>query len=512
MATHQHHLAQQQLSRERRRNARVVPELLTYVSFGGSNGGMVLDVSEDGMALATAFAIPDASLLGISIPGDPTHELIEVTGRVVWIAESKRRLGVRLVSAPPKTQELLRSWISLVRASSADGRENLDNETRHEETAVAEVAREAVSASPVVTPPDAPRPFGKQSFAAQSAETQAIAIQPVAMLAKTAETTAGKPVRDVPALQEKLSEFSPRVAASMPANADPPINVQNDRPQVAPVSQSSSQYWITKSRSVPLATAFVMVVIGGFALGIVIGRSVLARMSHRVSAMTAGASRATDAARPANALQTTAPAAAVANSNALSSAAVDSNARPAPPALIAFSPSSSNRKFSTDNTSGNNSSGDSAGAALPGGEILVTPNVGDAPLRVDLGEEVIAHSPSLEIRSRRFVFVPGVATSRNHKPRKERLEVGILISRVTPQLPAAPLGANATQNGEQVVAVRATIAGDGHIVNVDPLSGPSTLTPSVMAAIREWRYDPSSLDGKPIETAANLTLKFRPLP
>src|SRR5271154_3054086 len=145
MATHQHHFAQQQLSRERRRNARVVPELLTYVSFGGSNGGMVLDVSEDGMALATAFAIPDASLLGISIPGDPTHELIEVTGRVVWIAESKRRLGVRLVSAPPKTQELLRSWISLVRASSADGRENLDNETRHEETAVAEVAREAVS-------------------------------------------------------------------------------------------------------------------------------------------------------------------------------------------------------------------------------------------------------------------------------------------------------------------------------------------------------------------------------
>src|SRR5271156_1669353 len=97
MATHQHHLAQQQLSRERRRNARVVPELLTYVSFGGSNGGMVLDVSEDGMALATALAVPDKQLLNIAIPSDQAHQLIEVTGRVVWISESKRRVGLQLV-------------------------------------------------------------------------------------------------------------------------------------------------------------------------------------------------------------------------------------------------------------------------------------------------------------------------------------------------------------------------------------------------------------------------------
>ncbi len=69
-------------------------------------------------------------------------------------------------------------------------------------------------------------------------------------------------------------------------------------------------------------------------------------------------------------------------------------------------------------------------------------------------EEVIAHSPSLEIRSRRFVFVPAVANSGSHRPRKERLEVGILISRVTPQLSAAPPSVEVTQNAEEVVAVR----------------------------------------------------------
>jgi hypothetical protein len=62
------------------------------------------------------------------------------------------------------------------------------------------------------------------------------------------------------------------------------------------------------------------------------------------------------------------------------------------------------------------------------------------------------------------------------------------------------------------VVVRATIGGDGHVVYVDPLSGPMVLIPSVMSAVREWHYQPSTLDGEPFETQADLTLKFRPVP
>jgi len=505
MATHQHHFAQQHLSRERRRNVRVVPELLTYVSFDGNNGGMVLDVSEDGMALATAFAVPDALLLKISIPADPTHELIEVTGRVVWIAESKRRVGVRLVAAPQRTQELLRSWISAVRELRGDERANFEDGMLEEETAAAEFPIGVPAPRTLATPPAATQPPATQSVETQLNAAHATATLPVPTSAKTVETTSAKLVRDVPVSQGETSDFS-WVVTTPPPQGAPPSNAREGRPRAALEATIRLLSWITKSRSVPLATTFVMVVVVGFALGIAIGRSVLARWSHHASATTAGASRPTDDARAVNALQTTTPAAAVANSNALRSVVVDPNTGAAPPS---FTSSSSSRD---GNFSGDNSSGNSEDSALPGGEILVTPNEGDAPLRVDLGEEVIAHSPSLEIRSRRFVFVPGAVPSGHHKLRKERMEVGILISRVTPQLPVAPLGASGPQNGEQIVAVRATIAGDGHIVNVEPLSGPSTLMPSVIAAIREWRYDPSSLDGKPIETAADLTLKFRPLP
>jgi outer membrane biosynthesis protein TonB len=515
MATHRHEFAQQKLHGERRANLRVVPALLTYVSFGGSNGGMVLDVSEGGLAVATAFAIPNASPLNITIPADPTHGLIEVTARVAWIAESKRHLGVQLIGASPSTQEFMRSWISAVQASRGDARASLDNLGTKEESAVADVATVHVTRSAATqvfaTQPPAAQPLANGTEALESGLFEWLqsrarvvvmggsgdAASLTAPLAKAAETTPEKPICHVTALQWEISEFSSRVVDSTPTNATPPGNVHAHEPKTAPAAEGRSSSWIARSRSVPMA-ATLAVVIGGFASGIAIGRSVVAHWNHGSTATRVAASHDTDVPGSVIPFEMAATTAPPTSSNA-GPAAVAVPSTPA--ALLPWGASARNE----------NSSGYLADPAIPGGEILITPKEGDAPLRVDLGEEVIAHSPSLEIRSRRLAFVPGAAPSGHHKPRKERLEVGILISRVTPQLPAAALGASGSRNGEETVAVRATISGDGHIVNVDPLSGPNTLMPRVMGAVREWRYDPSSLNGKPIETQVDLTLKFHPL-
>jgi hypothetical protein len=138
---------------------------------------------------------------------------------------------------------------------------------------------------------------------------------------------------------------------------------------------------------------------------------------------------------------------------------------------------------------------------------LVTPKVGDEALRVEFAEEVIAQSASLEIRARRFAEVPGVPPVRRHGAvKKERLRMGSMISRVTPQVPELATGA---ASGEEVVRVRATIAGDGHVAYVDPLGGPIALIPKVMNAVREWKYAGSALDGEPLETGVDLTITFR---
>jgi hypothetical protein len=137
-------------------------------------------------------------------------------------------------------------------------------------------------------------------------------------------------------------------------------------------------------------------------------------------------------------------------------------------------------------------------------EMLVTPNEGDAPLRVDLPEEVVTQSATLEIRAQRFLSVPGAGAQRGHKVRKERVVIGPLLSRVMPQTPDAGSG-----TAGEVVSVRATIDGDGHVTYVDPLNGPISLMPAVMSAVREWRFAPSSIHGEPLKTEVDLTLKFR---
>ncbi|HZC66362.1 MAG TPA: PilZ domain-containing protein, partial [Candidatus Dormibacteraeota bacterium] len=114
MATNQTNLATQEPAPERRRNPRVAPTLLTYVSFGGSNGGMVLDVSETGMALATALAMPEAQTINIAIPTNQPQQLIEVRGTTVWISDSKRRVGVRLLDPSPASRDYLRKWVATV--------------------------------------------------------------------------------------------------------------------------------------------------------------------------------------------------------------------------------------------------------------------------------------------------------------------------------------------------------------------------------------------------------------
>jgi protein TonB len=62
---------------------------------------------------------------------------------------------------------------------------------------------------------------------------------------------------------------------------------------------------------------------------------------------------------------------------------------------------------------------------------------------------------------------------------------------------------------EGSVEVRATIGRTGHVISVRPVSGPALLASAAMMAIREWRYEPTFIDGDPVETQAEITMVFR---
>lgn len=61
-----------------------------------------------------------------------------------------------------------------------------------------------------------------------------------------------------------------------------------------------------------------------------------------------------------------------------------------------------------------------------------------------------------------------------------------------------------------VVIVRAVIAEDGSVEEVEALKElPLGLTESAVEAVKQWRFEPATLDGEPIAVYYNLTINFR---
>jgi Gram-negative bacterial TonB protein C-terminal len=138
--------------------------------------------------------------------------------------------------------------------------------------------------------------------------------------------------------------------------------------------------------------------------------------------------------------------------------------------------------------------------------ILVTaPDEKSGPFRLTLAEQAVSASPTLAISAQRFVLVPAQpGPASGH--RAERLQVGVLIFHVDPQVPS---GGNQKEMAG-TVKVRATIGKSGDVVDVKPISGPIALIPAVVQAVREWRYTVTLLDGQPLGAEEDVVIEFRP--
>src|ERR1700736_7025221 len=81
---------------ERRLHPRVLPKTLIYVACGESNGGMVLNVSDDGMAISMAIPVGDEAYSNLHVRMNGLAQSIEVHGRMAWPTKSKKGAGVHL--------------------------------------------------------------------------------------------------------------------------------------------------------------------------------------------------------------------------------------------------------------------------------------------------------------------------------------------------------------------------------------------------------------------------------
>ena len=100
------------LSPDRRRYVRHAVHTPAFASFDGVTGGMILDLSEQGLSMQTAAPLPPnrRSQIQVSLADPATY--VETTGYIAW-ADALGRAGVRFSDLPREARRRLREWLTL---------------------------------------------------------------------------------------------------------------------------------------------------------------------------------------------------------------------------------------------------------------------------------------------------------------------------------------------------------------------------------------------------------------
>ena len=99
------------LAIERRHSLRHKVNTPAFASFDGVTGGMILDLSEEGMAMQTMAPLEEHTRVPLHISlGEPAVYL-ETTGYVAW-ADALGRAGVRFTDLPEEARGRLREWLT----------------------------------------------------------------------------------------------------------------------------------------------------------------------------------------------------------------------------------------------------------------------------------------------------------------------------------------------------------------------------------------------------------------
>ncbi len=99
-------------SSDRRLFPRFAPHSLAYVELGDGNGGIVVNVSEGGLAVQAAV-----SLLATEFPrlrlqlGFKQH--LELAGKIAWIGDYRKHAGIRFIDLSEDARTQIREWIVL---------------------------------------------------------------------------------------------------------------------------------------------------------------------------------------------------------------------------------------------------------------------------------------------------------------------------------------------------------------------------------------------------------------
>jgi TonB family protein len=197
---------------ERRAAARQLLSTLVYLDIGSDNGGIVVNVSEGGLAIQAVSPIENDPALKLRILPQGRQSRIETEARIAWLGRGHKQAGLCFLGMPANLRAQIQEWIRSAGVPSA-----------------CEVPRAAENENPLL--PNATRPVGKQGRSAArpdkwrtvlaeletSSAAQRAQSAPAEISTRDSEQLRGW-VRITPPRPELVSGYSERVSPSMPSS------------------------------------------------------------------------------------------------------------------------------------------------------------------------------------------------------------------------------------------------------------------------------------------------------
>jgi TonB family protein len=103
---------------DRRLEPRIPVRPIEYIEVGESNGGIILDICEHGVAVSTAQPLGGDQTLPLRFQLPRFPDIIETVGEISWIGESKKRAGIRFVDLPESARQRIQRWIATQKAGA----------------------------------------------------------------------------------------------------------------------------------------------------------------------------------------------------------------------------------------------------------------------------------------------------------------------------------------------------------------------------------------------------------
>ena len=519
-------------SAERRTRARLGATSLIFTTTNDANGGIVFNISEDGLALSAAMRLLEGPLdMRIQLP--ESRNWIEVRGRLAWKSKSNKEAGMRFVDLTGEARQHIRNWIAS-QAPALDFSEPTDtsSEQRH--------ARPEITSAPPLTKMIARSP---RSGVAREEHLASWLFPPASAATSTS-----------PAAKPPLSEPKPYVRTSEQSD--------KNAPQSGPQPASKQRGLRAPQRRLVTFVA-VGLLIGFIALAL---EWVATRLDGRNESITADTRRSAES----SGTLPSPPVSSVASGpnpveDKLSTPV--SEARPLPtdnedsfpdvsaenarrqvtvargtfprtalkpprppkksalphlqpteqlPGVVAYANSHLIEKSQPQIAVSQPSSAELAETAKPSPVNAASNAAADAPT-ADLKEKedsrASAKQPVTAAQMAGEVSVvtdPYPSLRRDERGSKKQkhgasLELGHLVSRVVPVYPE-----EAKRQGIQgTVKLHAVVDRYGSVKSLQPVSGPAILGAAVVNAVRQWQYTETKLAGQPVETEVDVAVVFR---